>query len=270
MKPSLGGLISVPVAFWRALVWPVLTFLGGVFWAIYRHIPPRKPPYPQFREIFRARQQLQRRYDLRWARWLVTLASVVATFAFLWMLRNGALERTFLATSLVAGALMLLYFGHLLLMRLQCSLLEWCLIIVLLGNLEGLIFSTAGILRHPVVASGLGVAVAVWVLYGAALGLVRSTLCGASGAWPRVGLLLGAWLELAAPALVWWGGMLWWFGEDPLGPYLGRWGLRLAILGILGVGIGLWLQRRTISVARRVVGELPPEHSGQGAGVASM
>jgi hypothetical protein len=202
----------------------------------------------------RARQE--HNWDLKWARWAVT-GLALATLSEATLLHEG---RWWIAVTvnLLCGLFMVFYFGHLLLRRLQCSLLEWCAIIILLGNAEALLFTTPGILKSVTFAIPVSVLIAAWVLYGSTLGLVQARLLGVEQAAGRLGILLAAWWSLAGWSLLLGGALLsaWGYGETGqrlIGPWLGAWRVPLVVAGLCGLLVGWWVRSKARKAAKAMI-----------------
>jgi len=131
--------------------------------------------------------------------------------------------------------------------------LELMAIVAFLGNAEGLLFSTPGVLRMTAGSWALAPLLAAWVLYGAVMSLAQGRLLGLERSLPRL-LLLGAnWFILAAPAMLIAGaflgiGELQDAGESIRGlvsPAMARWGGPLAVAGLSGCCLHFWLALMT-------------------------
>jgi hypothetical protein len=173
---------------------------------------------------------------------------------------SNALAVTGTIAALLLGAGWSVYFGHLLARRLQCGLLEWCAIVVLLGNLEGLVLTTPGVMSVPVFAVLLGLIVSALVFYGAALGLAEIRLLGVAHPLARVGVLGAAWWRLISIPLIL-GGCFLAFEEylpsrgNLVGPRLALWGLPLVLAGVTGLLASLFIRYRTRRVCLMLLNE---------------
>jgi predicted outer membrane lipoprotein len=157
------------------------------------------------------------------------------------------------------AVLLCAYFAWLLFLRLQCSLLEWIVLIAFLGNAEGLLVTTPGFGAMKAVWA-LAPLVAAWVLYGMVKGLVWADILGVSAPGRRIGLLFLAWFQTAAPAMVLAGAMLL-LGRQARGLVsrdLAAWGLPLLIAGALGILARLWLERRVARAAQSILDAATP------------
>jgi hypothetical protein len=257
MKMWVKVLLFVPLAFWHVLGVGLGGFIWRGLWVVVRHIPPRQPPWPAYRVMLRERHALRHGYDLTWGRHALTLVSVTTTVnAVGWMKPGLALAATI--ADVVFGFLLTAYFAHLLFRRLQCSLLEWCLIIAVLGNAMGLILTTPGLERLSATGGALGLLVSGWVLYGAVVGLAQAKLLGLRHALARLGVLILAWLRIASPALLAGGAVLVWgsrWGVDSRWVSAGMhaWGAPLLAFGLVGLVLGGALEWKAARAAREVL-----------------
>jgi len=158
---------------------------------------------------------------------------------------------------MVAASVLLIaiYFGHILFFRLQCSLLEFCVIIAALGNLEGLLLTTPGIFSvgrdWVIVLAPLGVA---WLFYGAVIGLVQAELCDRRGTFARLFHIAAGWLSTGAPALLALGAILW-FGRNEkrvITPNLAVWAIPMLVAGALGIVLRFWIGRAASRAAKEI------------------
>lgn len=169
------------------------------------------------------------------------------------------------------GALtMAAYFGHILLFRLQCSLLEFCLIIAALGNLEGLLLTTPGIFsvgrEWVMVLAPLGVA---WLFYGAVIGLMQAELSGRRGTLSRLFHIVSGWLNTGALAMLSVGVFICSYRERTqlIPKNLGTWAIPLMVLGALGLVLRFWLGRAARRTAKELVFREKPEAINAGPNV---
>ena len=79
--------------------------------------------------------------DARWMRWGLTASVLLSALSFL-PVSAGTIYAP--AALLAFPVLLCLYFTAILLRRLQCSLLELCVLIALLGNVCGILITTPG------------------------------------------------------------------------------------------------------------------------------
>ena len=229
-------------------------------------IRPYPPPDWDFfrwrkRRALKARVlQASRRFDLRSARWLATLC-VPLTAANL-MPSGPATEWAAAIGGGGFAVLLCLYFAWILFRRLQCSLLELMAIVAFLGNAEGLLFSTPGVLRMTAGSWALAPLLAAWVLYGAVMSLAQGRLLGLERSLPRLLLLFANWFILAAPAMLIAGAFLG-IGEmhdaassfgGLVSPAMARWGGPLAVAGLSGCCLHFWLAVKTGRKAREILG----------------
>lgn len=138
--------------------------------------------------------------DRRWTRWLVSLFALAAPAVFVSL--NEPLIWAGIVGANGFAILLCLYFGAILLRRLQCSLLELCVVIGALGNVEGILLTTPGMLRFGPAMWALAPLAAAWILGGAVKAAVQARILGEVDPLPRVALLLLNWFTLAAPALL--------------------------------------------------------------------
>jgi hypothetical protein len=153
--------------------------------------------------LLRRRREPQPAFDPRWLGLLVTFCALATALNFFLGLTKPALHTAVEIVDALFAAVLCLYFAVLLLRRFQCSLLEWCVVLVVLGNIEGLVLTTPGLLSigWGWVLCVAGIA-AAWVLSGAAHGLASARLLGVTNPFSRLALLAAHWLTGAAPALL--------------------------------------------------------------------
>ena len=198
--------------------------------------------------------------DLRWLRWLITIC-VLLSAANISRSNDVALLIAAVANTAV-GVLLCLYFGHLLLRRLQCSLLELLVIVAVLVNLEGLLLTSPGFMAFGWAWSSCLAAVAAgWILYGAVNSLAAARILGVTGSAQRVGLLAAHWLGAAAPALILLGALLVFaephgvYGDSQawramIAPRMAAWGAPLLAAGVAGWLVCGWLDVKIGRAAR--------------------
>jgi MFS family permease len=222
----------------------------GSFWCRYW---PYLLSAGEWRRYAKRRRAASQGFELGWLSWTGSALFLLAFTNFAPWPPQWSVVNT--VGNLALGALIAAYFGHLFLRRLQCSLLEWILLIAVLGNAEGLVLATPGLWRLPLLAFTLAAFMAGWVFYGAVLGLVQARLLGVKSVPARLGLLIAAWWSLASPALLLCGSLLALWGQGLAGPRGALWGWPILALGVLGAVLGLWLMRRSAKAARAVLGE---------------
>ncbi len=200
------------------------------------------------------------RMDLRSLRWAITVCALL-TAANVFRSYEPALWVAAVANT-AFGVLLCFYFGHILLRRLQCSLLEFMVIGAVLFNVEGLLLTSPGFMAFGWLwASWLGLVAAAWVLAGAVNGLAASQILSVTGSAPRLGLLAAHWAGAAAPALLLTGGALCLakphgLFEDSyavralVAPRMTEWGLPLLIVGATGLFLRFWLGIKVRRLAR--------------------
>ena len=135
------------------------------------------------------------KFDIRWLRLTITIL-ILATAATLFI---HQLNWLCLSGVAAIGVLLSIYFGHLLLLRLQCSLLELLAITTTFGLIDGLVLSTPGALKLGLYLSPT---IAAWILYAAVSGIVTATLSGANGTAARLLHIFAAMLSVSAFALL--------------------------------------------------------------------
>ena len=135
-------------------------------------------------------------FDLRWLRWLVTLAAILCGLSIGYFLFAPWL---LFPTVAALGTILCVYFGHLLLFRLQCSLLVLLSATIFYGLIDGLILSTPGALKLGLYFSPM---IAAWVLYGMVCGLVQARLLGLSSDKSVLLHIAAAWLGNASLAML--------------------------------------------------------------------
>jgi hypothetical protein len=225
-------------------------------WPLWRHLLGARRTWPEHVRLCAKAQRATHGFDMRWLSTSVSLLVVPVFLAFV----PGAYDVAVSGLSmpqippavlnvlavigtviqLLFGAVLTAYFCFLLTRRLQCGLLEWCAIVVLLGNLEGLVLTTPGVLSSPAFAALTGLIVAAFVFYGAVVGLIEIRLLGVSHPLARVGVLIAAWWRLAVVPLIL-GGCFLAFEEylpsrgNLVGPKLAAWGLPFVVAGIAGL-----------------------------------
>jgi hypothetical protein len=192
-------------------------------------------------------------FDPRWLSWLVTILAVV-TGVFYW--------NEFVGSIVCAGfaLLMCLYFLLILFRRFQCSLLEFLVVSIVLGNVEGLLLTTPGFYSlgwfWGLCIAGIA---AAWILSGAASSIAAARILNVQHSAQRVILLVVHWWIAAVPALVVLGSVLA-FGRTYIGkewgainiyivPQMVSWGYIFLGCGVVGMIVRFFLCRRI----RRVI-----------------
>lgn len=214
--------------------------------------------WPGFDVSRRCKALGAQRIDHWWTRWLVSLAALTSagTLAATCspVLTATWLQLAFEISSLVCTTALCAHFAWLLFFRLQCSLLEWCAIIMLLGNAEGLLVTTPGFAGMRIMW-GLVPLVAAWCFYGAVKGLTWAGIMDVTTSGRRMALLVAGWLSLAAPAMLLAGVAL------PIGRAarglvsrdMAAWGVPLIVVGAVGMLVRYCVERRVAHVARAVL-----------------
>jgi hypothetical protein len=212
------------------------------------------------KQRLRERKRAAAGFDLGFLRWLLCLSAILTPANLV-----DGVDCVRVAAGInnvVFGVLLCVYFGHILLRRLQCSLLEFSLLIVVLGNALGLLLTTPGVyyLGWTWITALLSV-VTGWVLFGAVGGLTQARLLNATRPLSKVGFMLSGWLTTAAPALVIGGAALWLsrWGDAQISafvsPNMSTWGIPLLLAGIVGAGLYFWLARKAGLAARAILNE---------------
>lgn len=193
-----------------------------------------------------------RGFDLGWLRWLLSFCMLVALTEFFPL--HPVLIWTALAANAAFGLLLSLYLGHLLFRRLQCSLLEWSMLILVLGNGVGLLFSS--FTGMPLWLSLVPLIVA-WALYGAVLGLVQAEILGLKRSHARVCLMLAGWLSSASPAFLIVGACLWYSQDQKnlVSAHMALWIMPLLGTGLSGFIADIYLTYKSRRAARAMVDE---------------
>ena len=196
-------------------------------------------------------------FDLAWARWTITaltlgLAPVVIAVP------AGVVWPEALVTAAL-GALICAYFGHILVRRLQCSLLEGVVLVAMLGNAAGLIVTMPGMARALHVSLPFVVLMSAWGLYAAVVALAQARLMDVNGYVARCLFLALGWLASASPVMLALAAALW-FGKDYeqgmlVSERMAGWVVPLLALGVLGLAARLVLGRMAIRAARRILNE---------------
>ena len=218
------------------------------------------PAWWRKRRALRARiVQTSRGFDLRSARWLATLCAPLIVANFLPL--GPGLEWTARIGGGAFAILVCVYFSWILFRRLQCSLLEFIVLTAFLGNAEGIVWSTPGVMRMTPGSWALAPLIAAWVFYGAVMSLAQARLLGLEKAAPRLLLLFANWFILAAPAMLIAAGMLL-YGmthgaagsmQGLVSPGMANWARPLLLFGAAGCCLHLWLAARIGRKAREVL-----------------
>jgi hypothetical protein len=163
-------------------------------------------------------------WDLRWLRYTLSALTLAALSVNAINLSDMPLPAYFpwvaWELNILFGVLLMMYGGHLLIYRLQCSLLDLVVIVAFAGNILGIFLTVPGLrsLILQLMPAALG-----WVLLGAAEGIVYARILDCRSQFRRVLLFLVAWGQfLASPFLLlsWFlftlkdNGYSRWFGAD--------------------------------------------------------
>lgn len=192
------------------------------------------------------------RLDSLWLRWPVVLMLMLFPFS---LLALSLVSWPVLIVWPAFFAALIAYSAHLLFRRLQCSLLEWCLVIFVLGNLEALFLTTPGILSSAMLCGLLSPVIAVGVFYGALRGLAQAQLMGITRPTPRILLLCANWYTLSAPAMV----LLvaaYAFGPDEfqvIGQIMSNWIVPLLVFGVAGLVLRWVLAHKSNQCAKNIL-----------------
>ena len=225
-------------------VFPVFYFCGVLIYAIVVNRAVQRL-WGGIKAVWR-----DKTLDAGWLRWLITFIAIttgviVANFRELsWLI---------LPAVAVFGVATCLYFGHLLLFRLQCGLLELLAITTAFGLIDGLLLSTPGAMRLGLYLSPV---VAAWILYGAVSGLVRARLLNENGPRARMAHMVVALFGSSALALFVLGIAIILSSRAPalsMGDYQ-AWGWPLAVIGFIGffldIGLNVKTQRRAKALSK--------------------
>ena len=222
---------------------------------------PRPNWWARFRQRRKSRALAAQGFDLKLLRFPVILTALLAAllpFDFHSVVTIAAT----IAFPLFA-LLVCVYFGHILMARLQCSLLEFGLLIVIFGNAAGIVLTSSG-----VAALGwnwtltLALVLTAWILYGAVRGMTQARLLGVSAGPLRVLLMLAGWFTTAAPPMLFLGFALTlpaYYDASfahTIGRNLARWGIPLVAAGLLGIAIGIAIHWKVRRAARRILNEI--------------
>lgn len=198
------------------------------------------------------------RLDSARLRWLVTLA-VVPWVIGLGYVSSGPLGAGWNLLAPVLGVALSLYFGHLLLFRMQCSLLEWLVGSILLASMEGLLLSTPGVLANVGFVLLLAPMLCAWILFAMIRALVTARILNVEATWQRaLWIIFHAALLLAPGALI--AGVGIYLGGDI--PHLSGseftpFGLPLMVLGGVGLAVNSLVVWKTKRAARAALAKLP-------------
>lgn len=193
---------------------------------------------------------------LRWLLMVPILLLVLTPF-------NPLLDwkKAFFGSYFGYGILLALYGGHLLLFRLQSSLLEWLLMLVFLGSVVGSIVSVPAFHLAWMPLTCLASVFVGWVLYGAVIGIVQADLLGVDKPAGRIALLVLGWLTTAAPGMLSAAYLVFDLGRVErwlmVSHSMAAWILPLAGLGLLGLAADAYLTWRCWRAAKKILGEGP-------------
>jgi len=210
-------------------------------------LPITKPARRGYWSVFAGRFS-RSNYDWRWLRALITLCAFVTVGAcclrdYHWLILPGIGA---------VGAMLCLYFGHLLFFRLQCSLMELMALTMVFGLIDGLVLSTPGALKMGLYLSP---AVAAWILHAAVSGIVTATLCGASGIRARLLFIGAAWLGGASLGLIGLSTAVIGMSHDErlgMSGYL-PWAWPMAVAGLIGMVLNIRLGMKTRRCAKAIL-----------------
>jgi hypothetical protein len=199
---------------------------------------------------------VETRMDSARLRWLATL--LVLPWAIgLGYVAAGPLGMGWNLLAPALGVALSLYFGHLLLFRMQCSLLEWLVGSILLASMEGLLLSTPGVLTNVGFVLLLAPMLCAWILFAMIRALVTARILKFEAAALRAAWIVVHVLLLLAPGAFIAG----------LGIYLGKdiphlsgseftpFGMPLLVAGGVGLVINFFLNGRTKREARAALAE---------------
>lgn len=192
------------------------------------------------------------KFDMRWLR-LTASVLVIATAATLFIQQ---LYWLCLPAVAALGVALCIYFGHLLLLRLQCSLLELLAITTTFGLIDGLVLSTPGALKLGLFLSPT---IAAWILYAAVSGIVAATLSGSTGTGARLLHIFAATLSVAAFAFLGLGvAILIAADSEKFGmSTYSVWAWPLIVAGVIGFGLNIRLGIKTKKRAKELLKPAP-------------
>ncbi|HYF52514.1 MAG TPA: hypothetical protein VEJ63_24110 [Planctomycetota bacterium] len=195
--------------------------------------------------------------DAGWSRRVLTVLALMVIGSFVAFGSNLKHVHTGALVALNAFALALCaYYFWLLFRRLQCSLVELCLVIGMLGNVEGILLTTPSLMGSPGMWALLPLS-AAWIVAGAVKSSAQCALLGITAPLRRAGMLLLNWMLLASPALLLAGGVLY-FGQHMAEAFISRgmaeWGFWMIPLGALGCIVGVMMEIRVTRAARALLG----------------
>jgi hypothetical protein len=187
---------------------------------------------------------------IHWGISLFALAALAVFAPF-----DPILNWTGLIGSMGFSLALAVYYGWILLRRLQCSLLELWFLIAMLGIVEGLLVSAPGLLTLGSPLLSLVPLSAAWILGGAVKAMAQARLFDLHHVGARIGLIFANWFSLASPALLLVGLTLY-FGRGINDALVSRTlagaGLPLFIAGGVGLVVYIALEIFSARAARRV------------------
>jgi hypothetical protein len=217
--------------------------------------------WARFRQRRKSRALASQGFDIKLLRFPVVVTAILA--ALLPFDLHSAVTLAATIAFPIFALLVCAYFFHILMRRLQCSLLEFGLLIVVFGNAAGLVLTSSGIM-----ALGwnwmltLGLVLTAWILYGAVRGMCQARLLGLSAGPLRVLLMLAGWFTTAAPSLLFLGFALTlpaYYHESfarMIGHNLVRCGIPLLAAGLAGIAVEIVIHWKVRRAARRILNEV--------------
>lgn len=189
--------------------------------------------------------------DSTWLRRLSTFAVIP------WGIGCALIARDELWSYLAAtfGISVCAYFTHLLLLRLQCSLLDLLTSSVLLASVLGLTLSTPGVLRSwPLLLMLIPMLVA-WILFATIRAVVTAELLKLNHAFARTAWIVLHATLLLSPALLLAGCAIHLGGYIPAlsGSGFTPYGMPVAVLGALGIAVDFYVRAKVKRAARMAI-----------------
>ena len=213
----------------------------------------------------RARREASRDFDSRWVGRALLLPVIASQFV--WFPVANAVSAALLLATALCGALICAYYAHLLLARLQCSLLEFLVLIAGLGSWLGMLLASPALYalgtHWVVILTLLG---GGWVLHGAVLGVAQARLLGVESPAARACHILLGWITSGSRGVLLLGLSLSLIRladrrsfAEMLGQRLATWGTALFIAGIAGILLSFVVNFKTRRAAQKILGETVPQ-----------
>lgn len=165
---------------------------------------------------------------------------------------------------IVFGLAMTAYYGHILIWRLQCSLLDLIVSTAFLGNAVGMLLVTLGAVGAAWAAWATLPLLTGWTAMGAVHGIIYARLIGTTSPLVRASLLLFAWLQYLAPPFLIIGCTLEILGrnsvmEKSLGRQVMSYSLPLLIAGAVLLVVVVFAHWKLSRKARQIVKAAQPQ-----------